>query len=154
MMEQRERPRVSGLGLSQQVHFEPLEQRILFSASPQAGQSNDAAIDRAVRDVLRDYYSASFPELMNPRSNSAATVAEAGGIGVGEIAISYTSSEQLVAGDPDVHVVMVEPKAAAAGLFELSEGGVGVAAVVDWDGGGDGVSWSDARNWSGDVLPG
>ncbi|MEP7302518.1 MAG: DUF4347 domain-containing protein, partial [Caldimonas sp.] len=27
-------------------------------------------------------------------------------------------------------------------------------AAVGWDGGGDGVSWSDALNWSGDVLPG
>ena len=28
------------------------------------------------------------------------------------------------------------------------------AAAISWDGGGDGVSWSDAINWSGDVLPG
>jgi hypothetical protein len=27
-------------------------------------------------------------------------------------------------------------------------------ASVTWDGGGDGTSWNDARNWSGDVLPG
>jgi hypothetical protein len=27
-------------------------------------------------------------------------------------------------------------------------------AAISWDGGGDGVLWSDARNWSGDVLPG
>ncbi|MGF1635410.1 MAG: hypothetical protein ACFCVE_16310 [Phycisphaerae bacterium] len=26
-------------------------------------------------------------------------------------------------------------------------------AAVSWDGGGDGVSWSDPLNWSGDVLP-
>src|SRR6187397_1617433 len=26
-------------------------------------------------------------------------------------------------------------------------------ASVAWDGGGDGVNWSDARNWSGDQLP-
>jgi len=28
------------------------------------------------------------------------------------------------------------------------------AATVSWDGGGDGVSWLDARNWSADTLPG
>ena len=27
-------------------------------------------------------------------------------------------------------------------------------ALVTWDGGGDGVSWGDAANWDGDVLPG
>src|SRR5262245_16316284 len=27
-------------------------------------------------------------------------------------------------------------------------------AVVTWDGGGDGVSWGDALNWSGDAQPG
>jgi hypothetical protein len=27
-------------------------------------------------------------------------------------------------------------------------------AAVSWDGGGDGTNWTDARNWSGDVLPG
>jgi hypothetical protein len=27
-------------------------------------------------------------------------------------------------------------------------------AAVFWDGGGDGTNWTDARNWSGDVLPG
>ncbi len=26
--------------------------------------------------------------------------------------------------------------------------------AVSWDGGGDGVNWSDANNWSGDVVPG
>ena len=25
--------------------------------------------------------------------------------------------------------------------------------IVDWDGGGDGTSWSDPQNWSGDILP-
>ncbi len=28
------------------------------------------------------------------------------------------------------------------------------AAVVSWDGGGDGTSWSDADNWDGNALPG
>lgn len=28
------------------------------------------------------------------------------------------------------------------------------AASVSWDGGGDGSSWSDATNWSGDAVPG
>ena len=28
------------------------------------------------------------------------------------------------------------------------------AAVITWDGGGDAVSWNDALNWTGDVLPG
>jgi hypothetical protein len=28
------------------------------------------------------------------------------------------------------------------------------AAVVSWDGGGDGATWQDANNWSGDQLPG
>lgn len=27
-------------------------------------------------------------------------------------------------------------------------------AVVTWDGGGDGVNWTDALNWAGDVVPG
>src|SRR5438270_13998995 len=27
-------------------------------------------------------------------------------------------------------------------------------AAVSWDGGGNGTSWTDARNWAGDVLPG
>ena len=27
-------------------------------------------------------------------------------------------------------------------------------ASVSWDGGGDGTSWHDALNWSGNVLPG
>ena len=28
------------------------------------------------------------------------------------------------------------------------------AATVSWDGGGDGTSWADPQNWSGDILPG
>ncbi len=28
------------------------------------------------------------------------------------------------------------------------------AAAISWDGGGDGISWDDNTNWSGDVLPG
>ena len=27
------------------------------------------------------------------------------------------------------------------------------AATITWDGGGDGVTWHDAANWSGNVLP-
>lgn len=27
------------------------------------------------------------------------------------------------------------------------------AATVSWDGGGDGISWTDAANWTGDALP-
>ena len=27
-------------------------------------------------------------------------------------------------------------------------------STVYWDGGGDGTSWSDPKNWSADVLPG
>ena len=27
-------------------------------------------------------------------------------------------------------------------------------AVVSWDGGGDGTTWEDPLNWSGDALPG
>jgi len=30
----------------------------------------------------------------------------------------------------------------------------GLAQTISWDGGGDGVSWSDPLNWSGDQLPG
>ncbi len=28
------------------------------------------------------------------------------------------------------------------------------AATVSWDGGGDGETWSDPLNWSGDAVPG
>ena len=28
------------------------------------------------------------------------------------------------------------------------------SAAITWDGGGDGVNWNDAANWSGDALPG
>ena len=41
--------------------------------------------------------------------------------------------------------------AVLAGLLAV---GRAHAATVTWDGGGDGVSWTDARNWSGDALPG
>lgn len=29
-----------------------------------------------------------------------------------------------------------------------------LAGTVEWDGGGDGSSWNDAANWSGDEVPG
>ena len=29
-----------------------------------------------------------------------------------------------------------------------------LSGAISWDGGGDSVSWRDAKNWSGDVLPG
>jgi subtilisin family serine protease len=32
--------------------------------------------------------------------------------------------------------------------------GYASGATVSWDGGGDGVNWSDPLNWSGDVVPG
>jgi len=35
----------------------------------------------------------------------------------------------------------------------LTPGGTN-AATISWDGGGDGASWTDPLNWSGDVLPG
>ena len=31
---------------------------------------------------------------------------------------------------------------------------VGTLSIVNWTGDGDGVSWNDPNNWSGDVLPG
>ena len=49
--------------------------------------------------------------------------------------ISYTISD--AAGAEDTADVVINVKA-----FDIS-----------WDGEGDGVSWQDARNWSGDVLP-
>ena len=39
-------------------------------------------------------------------------------------------------------------------MSSLAIAGFGQAATVSWDGGGDGVSWSDPLNWSGDALPG
>ena len=30
---------------------------------------------------------------------------------------------------------------------------LGCASAIDWDGGGDGVTWTDPLNWDGDVLP-
>ena len=38
-------------------------------------------------------------------------------------------------------------------MFEQLEARL-VLAQLTWDGGGDGLSWRDVRNWSGDVLPG
>ena len=42
---------------------------------------------------------------------------------------------------------------ALAAFTLLQSASVG-AATVSWDGGGDGTSWSDPLNWSGDALPG
>lgn len=39
-------------------------------------------------------------------------------------------------------------------LFVLSFHSIAYADAISWDGGGDGVSWSSANNWSGDVSPG
>jgi|GEM_PF-268111 len=39
-------------------------------------------------------------------------------------------------------------------VFTISVTEVVAGNAVSWDGGGDGVSWNDADNWSADVLPG
>lgn len=48
---------------------------------------------------------------------------------------------------------MLRSRAGTAAAFEKLEDRM-LLAAIHWDGGGDGSSWSDAANWSGDALPG
>jgi hypothetical protein len=61
--------------------------------------------------------------------------------------IALTITPFALAGDPEPEDLVFKNSFERCDNFTVAPG------AIEWDGGGDGTSWSDAANWKGDVIP-